>query len=76
MAVRDIPLDNVPFTGVSDEVRIYEEVHRRLARKSFSTTPHHLGHVSDGISLRGEELDFTDSSPNEMGLEGVMFYAH
>jgi hypothetical protein len=46
-----------------------------LRRKSFSETPHHLGHVSDGISLRGEGLDFTDFSQNEMGLEGgVMFY--
>ncbi len=38
------------------------------------TVPHYRGHVSDGISLKGEELAFTDSTENEMGLEGLMFY--
>ena len=32
------------------------------------------GHVSDGISVQGKGLDFTDSTQNEMGPEGVMFY--
>ena len=40
----------------------------------MAETPHYRGHVSDGISLRGEGLAFTGSSQNEMGLEGVMFY--
>lgn len=38
------------------------------------TVPHYRGHVSDGISLRGKKLNFMDSTENEMGLEGVMFY--
>ena len=40
----------------------------------MTETPHYRGHVSDGISLRGQGLNFTDSTQNEMGVEGVMFY--
>ncbi len=40
----------------------------------MAETPHYQGHVSDGIWLRGEGLDFTDSTQNAMGIEGVMFY--
>jgi hypothetical protein len=32
-------------------------------------------HKGDGISLTGDEFDFTDFSENEMSLEGVMFYS-
>jgi hypothetical protein len=33
------------------------------------------GHLGDGISLTGDEFDFTDFSDTEMSMEGVMFYA-
>ena len=33
------------------------------------------GHVGDGISLTGDEFDFTNFSENEMSMEGVMFYS-
>jgi hypothetical protein len=38
------------------------------------TTPHRGGHVSDGVSLTGEGLNFTDTTATEMSLEGMMFY--
>jgi len=38
------------------------------------TTPHHGGHVSDGISLTGDDLNFTDSTATETSMEGMMFY--
>jgi hypothetical protein len=33
------------------------------------------GHLGDGISLTGDDFDFTDFSENEMSMEGVMFYS-
>ena len=32
-------------------------------------------HKGDGISLTGDDLNFTDFSESEMSLEGVMFYS-
>jgi hypothetical protein len=32
-------------------------------------------HQGDGISLRGDDFNFTDYSESEMSLEGVMFYS-
>ena len=38
------------------------------------TVRHLGGHVSDGISLTGDGLNFSDSTATEMSLEGMMFY--
>lgn len=38
------------------------------------TVPHHGGHISDGVSLTGDALNFTDTTATEMSLEGMMFY--
>lgn len=36
--------------------------------------PKPAGHVSDGLSLTGPKLRFTDFREQEMSMEGVMFY--
>ena len=70
------PPGSVSFSGFL-ELRIELDDGRRgllTAWCIMPTTPHHGGHISDGVSLTGEELNFTDTTATEMSFEGMMFY--
>jgi hypothetical protein len=70
------PPGSVSFSGFL-KLRVKLDDGRRGVLTSWCimpTTPHVGGHVSDGISLTGKGLSFSDSTATEMSLEGMMFY--